>query len=186
MAVLPSRLGVTVLSHPLLMKIAPGVVAVVRVKRIQRRRRHRRCVRGPTGPRKRTEAVIHNKPIGESELFIIINENVNLTSCTRDVDSLAYSLLESPQPRACLGCFRRPWRMIGCIKGKRRNLYRISAGGEEQRNSSGWRCVRGERHRPVFEDMKRRDGCLETCKRQPQLIGGEASLHQCRRDNGTR
>ena len=34
--------------------------------------------------------------------------------------------------------------------------------------------------------MKRRDGRLGTCKRQPQLIGGEAPLHQCRRDYGTR
>ena len=34
LVVLPSCLGVTVLSHPPLMKIAPGVVAVVRVRRI--------------------------------------------------------------------------------------------------------------------------------------------------------
>ena len=75
LAVLPSHLGVTVLSHPPLMKIAPGVVAVVGIRRFQRRGRHRRCgVRRPTGPRKGTETIIHNKLVGESELFIIINK----------------------------------------------------------------------------------------------------------------
>ena len=36
LAVLRSRLGVTVLSHPPLMKIAPGVIAVVGIRRIRR------------------------------------------------------------------------------------------------------------------------------------------------------
>ena len=36
LAVLPSHLGVTVLSHPPLMKIAPGVIAVVGIRRIRR------------------------------------------------------------------------------------------------------------------------------------------------------
>ena len=34
--------------------------------------------------------------------------------------------------------------------------------------------------------MKWRDGRLKTHKRKPQLIGGEASLHQCWREYGTR
>ena len=68
LAGLPSRLGVTVLGHPPLMKVAPGVVAVVGIRGVRRRGRHRRCgVRRPAGPRKGTETVIHNKPVGESE-----------------------------------------------------------------------------------------------------------------------
>ena len=36
LAILPNRLGVMVLSHPPLMKIAPGIVAVVGIGRIRR------------------------------------------------------------------------------------------------------------------------------------------------------
>jgi hypothetical protein len=47
LTILPSRLGVTVLRHPPLVKITPGIVVVVGIGRIQRRGRHRRCgVRG--------------------------------------------------------------------------------------------------------------------------------------------
>ena len=75
LAGLLGRLGVMVLGHPPLMKVAPGVVAIVGIGGVQRRGQHRRCgVRRPAGPRKGIEIVIHNKPIGESELFIIINK----------------------------------------------------------------------------------------------------------------
>ena len=75
LVVLPSCLGITILSHPPLMKVAPGVVAIVGVGRIRRRGRHRGCgVRRPAGPGKGTETVVHNKPVGESELFIIISK----------------------------------------------------------------------------------------------------------------
>jgi len=36
LAVLPSRLRITVLSHPPLMKVTPGVIAIVGVRRIRR------------------------------------------------------------------------------------------------------------------------------------------------------
>ena len=75
LAVLPSRLGVTILSHPPLVKIVSGVIAVVGIGRIRHRGQHRRCgIRRPAGPGKRIETVIHNKPIGGSELLIIMNK----------------------------------------------------------------------------------------------------------------
>jgi len=60
---------------------------------------------------------------------------------------------------------------------EKENRYTVSAGGEEQRNNYEWRCVRGQRHRLVFEDMKRRGGHLMMHKGQPQLIEGEVPLH---------
>ena len=36
LAVLPSRLGIAILSHPPLMKVAPGIIAIVGVERIRR------------------------------------------------------------------------------------------------------------------------------------------------------
>ena len=75
LAIFPSCFGIAVLGRPPLSEKAPGVVAVVRIGGVRRRGRHGRCsVRGPAGPRKKTETVIHNKPIGESEQFIIINK----------------------------------------------------------------------------------------------------------------
>ena len=69
---------------------------------------------------------------------------------------------------------------------EKENRYRVLVGGEEQRNSCKWRCVQGQSHRLVFEDMKRRGGCLGVRKRQPQLIKGETPLHQCRREYGAK
>ena len=60
---------------------------------------------------------------------------------------------------------------------EKENCYRVSAGGEEQRNSCEWRCVQGQSHRLVFEDMKQRGGRIGARKRQPQLMEGEAPLH---------
>ena len=75
LAVLPSHLGITVLSHPPLMKAASGIIAIVGVGRIRRRGQHRRCsVRRLAGPGKRTETIIYNKHVGGSELFIIMNK----------------------------------------------------------------------------------------------------------------
>jgi len=80
LVVLPSHLEITILSHPPLMKVAHGGVAIVGVGRIRRRGRHRRCsIRGPTGPGERTKTVIHNKPVGESEQFIIINRQTKVS-----------------------------------------------------------------------------------------------------------
>ena len=68
LAILPSRLGITILRHPPLMKETLGVVAIVGVGRTQRRGwRKRYSVRRLTGPGERTKTVIYNKPIGESE-----------------------------------------------------------------------------------------------------------------------
>ena len=57
--------------------------------------------------------------------------------------------------------------------------YRVCEGGEVQRNrnSCKYRCVRGRSPRLVFEATERRGGRLETRKRQPQLIEGEAPPH---------
>ena len=75
LVILSSRLRIMILGHPPLMKVAPGVVSIIGVGGIRRRGRHRGCdVRRPAGPQKRTETVIHNKPTGESELFIIMNK----------------------------------------------------------------------------------------------------------------
>ena len=68
LTVLPSCLEITVLGRSPLPEDTPGVVAVLRIGGVRRQGRHGRCsVRGPAGPGKRTETVIHNKPIFESE-----------------------------------------------------------------------------------------------------------------------
>jgi len=74
LAILPSRLGTAILTHPPLMKVAPGIVAIIGIRGIRRRGRHRRCgVRRPTGPRKRTKAVVHDEPRNKVEEFIAVN-----------------------------------------------------------------------------------------------------------------
>ena len=75
LAIFPSCFGIAVLGRPPLSEKAPGVVAVVRIRGVQRQGRRGRCsVRGPAGPGKGTETIIHNKPIGELAQFIIINK----------------------------------------------------------------------------------------------------------------
>ena len=69
---------------------------------------------------------------------------------------------------------------------EKENRYKVLAGGEKQKNSCEWRCVRGQNHWLIFEDLRRRGGRLRTCKRQPQLIEGEAPLHQRWREYGAR
>ena len=69
---------------------------------------------------------------------------------------------------------------------KEENRCRVLVGIRERMNSCEKRCVWGRSPRLVFEDMKRRGGHLRTRKRQPQLIEGKTSLHQCRREYGAR
>ena len=90
------------------------VVTVVGIKRIRRQGRHRRCgVRRPAGPRKRTKTIIHNKHIGESELFIIINKKCqsHLMRRRRRFISMFSSRISSTMclPRLSLSAMRDDW-----------------------------------------------------------------------------
>ena len=136
MAGLPSRLEVTVLGHPPLMKVAPGVIAVVGIGGVRRRGRHRRCgVRRPAGPGKGTKTVIHNKPIGELELFIIINKKCQSHLMRRRhwFIGIFSSRISSAArlPRLSSPAMKDDW----IYEREKENRYRILAGGEGQRNS---------------------------------------------------
>ena len=178
MAILPSRLGIAILSHPPLMKVAPGVISIIGVGRIRRQSRNGRCgVRRTVGPRKRTETIIHNKPVGESELFIITNRKCqsHLMHQRCWFIGMFPSGISSTMrlPRLSSSAMKDDW----IYEREEENRYRISAGGEEQRNSCEWRCVRGQSYRLEFEDLKQRGGRPGMRKRQPQLMEGEAPLH---------
>jgi len=132
LAVLPSHLGIAILSHPPLMKVAPGVVAIVGVRRIRRRGRHRRCgVRRPAGPRKRTETVIHNKPVDESKMFIIINKKCQ--SCLMRRRRWFIGMFSSRisfaarLPRLSSPAMKDDW----IYESEMENCYRFLVGGEE-------------------------------------------------------
>ena len=136
------------------MKVAPGVITIVGVRRIERRGRHRRCgVRRPAGPRKRTETVIHNKPIGKLELFIIINKKCQSHLMRRrrwfiDMSSTGISSAANQNyrfismfsseissaarlPRLSSPAMKDDW----IYEREKENRYRVLADGGEQRNS---------------------------------------------------
>ena len=74
LAILTSHLRVAVLSHPPLLKEAPGVVAIVRVGGVRRRSRSRKHnVGGIAYPGKRTKVVVHDEPRNKIEEFITVN-----------------------------------------------------------------------------------------------------------------
>jgi len=75
LAIFLSHLRIMVLGHPPLSEEALGIIAVVRVRGIRQRGRCRRCsIRGLASLEKRTKTVIQNKPIDQSEQFIIMNK----------------------------------------------------------------------------------------------------------------
>ena len=123
------------------------------------------------------KAVIHNEPIGELKQVTIINRGCqsHLIRWRRwFIGMFSYEISST----ACLPRLSTPAMKDDWIYGREKeNRYRILAGGGKQRNSCEWRCVRGRSHRLVFEDMKRRGGCIGARKRQPQLMEGEALLH---------
>jgi len=148
------------------MKVAPSVIAIIGVGRIRRWCRHRRCgVRRPADPRKRMVTVIHNKPVGESELFIIINKECQSHLMHRRCWFIG--IFSSGISSAA----RLPWLSSPAMKDdwiykrEKENRYRVLVGEEEQRNNCKWRCVQGQNHRLVFEDLKRRGRRLGMCKR---------------------
>ena len=134
-------------------------------------------IRRPTGPRKRTETVIHNKPVGESEMFIVINKKCqSQLMCRRRwfIDMFSSRISSATRlPWLSSPAMRDDW----IYEREKENRYRVSLGGEEQRNSYEWRSIQGRSHRMVFKDLKRRGGRLGTRKMQPQLMEGEALLH---------
>ena len=142
LAVLPSHLRIAILSHPPVMKVASGVVAIVGVGRIQRRGRHRRCgIRRPTGPRKRTKTVIHNKSVGELELFIVVNKKCQSHLMRRRhwfIGIFSFGISSAARlPRLSSPTMMDDW----IYEREKENRYRVLASREEQRNSCEWRCV---------------------------------------------
>ena len=124
--------------------------------------------------------VIHNKPIGKSEQFIIMNRKCqsHLMRRRRWFIGMFSSRISSAArlPRLSSLAMKNDW-----IYGREKeNRYWVLVGGEKQRNRNGCkcRCVRGWSTRPIFEAMERRGGCLGMHKRQPQLIEGKVPLHQ--------
>ena len=121
--------------------------------------------------------VIHNKPIGESEQFIIINRQCQSHLMRRRhwfIGIFSFGISSAARlPRLSSPAMKDDW----IYEREKENRYRTSAGGEEQRNNCEWRCVRGQNHRLVFEDLKRRGGSLGTCKRQPQLMEDDMPCH---------
>ena len=142
LAIFPSCFGIAVLGRPPLSEKVPGVIAVVRIGGVRRRGWHGRCnVRGPAGPRKRTKTVIHNKPVGESEQFIIINKKCrsHLMHRRRWFIDMSSSVISST---ACLPRLSLPTKRDDWIYGrKEENRYRVLPGRRKQRNSCEWRCV---------------------------------------------
>ena len=130
------------------------------------------------------KVVIHNKPIDESEQIIIMNRGCrsHLMRRRRWFIGMSSTGISSAArlPRLPSLAIRNDW----IYRREKENCYGVSAGGEEQRNSCEWRCVRGRGHRLVFEDIKQRGERLRARKRQPQLIEGEAPLCQHRREYG--
>ena len=87
------------------------------------------------------KAIIHNEPIGELEQVIIMNRGCQSHIMRRRrwfIGMFSSGISSAARlPRLSSLAMRDDW-----IYGrKEENHYRVLAGGREQRNSCGWRCV---------------------------------------------